>query len=447
MSVAVNTRDEIEFTIIGTLLREPEHMGEAMAKLTLADFESMGAQGIFRAMGALFLADKPITEVTVLAEAGDDYRGVVALAAWSKYYTTRIDYYFDLLVRQSKLALARTLGNDLAVAESEEAAEAILGRLNGAFSGRRSVEIVSMQDAALHFFDTHADGVSPKHLPWGFQELNEKLTVSLGAFVVIGGYPSAGKTLLSLQMSLNLAKEYRVGYFSLETGTDGLFQRILAHKAQIPLPKIKKNTLGTNEWDALQEAIRSLDALSLSLVRAGGMTAADIQAVTRQKKFEVIFVDYLQLVQAKGGNRYEQVTSVSLALHTLAQELGVTVIALAQLSRPEKVKGKAPPPNMNSFRESGQIEQDADVAMLLYPADPDDNGSQRILKISKNKDGPKGTLTLDFHGSTQTLSEAKKPVSQQFAEAGKLIKQQQRIRAQETLPGFEEITEPVDLPF
>ena len=119
-------------------------------------------------------------------------------------------------------------------------------------------------------------------------------------------------------------------------------------------------------------------------------------------------MDYLQIVSAQGKSRYEQVTGISIALHTMAQAHGIAVFALVQLSRPEKVGGKLLPPSMASFRESGQLEQDADAALLLWPEDPNENRSGRVLKIAKNKDGERDTLHLAFSGATQTLSLAPK---------------------------------------
>ena len=236
----------------------------------------------------------------------------------------------------------------------------------------------------------------------GIDELaaNIELFVEPGDFVVIGGYASSGKTMLSLQMALVLAERYRVGYFSLETSPGKLFARLIAHRAGVGLKQIKHRDLAPGEVDRLTRAATELDKLPLELVQAGGMSVSDIQAVALAKRYEVIFVDYLQLADAPGSSRYEKVTAISIALHTLAQTHGITVIALAQLTRPEKSKGKPPPPSMQSFRESGQIEQDADVAMLLYPEDPDDNNSRRILKVSKNKEGEKLKLELEFDDAT-----------------------------------------------
>ena len=117
----------------------------------------------------------------------------------------------------------------------------------------------------------------------------------------------------------------------------------------------------------------------------------------------MLFVDYLQLLRGGGKGRYEDVTELSLGLQTLAQQHKVLVVALAQLARPEKRDGKPVPPSMSSLRESGQIEQDADVVALMYPEDPENNRSRRVFKVSKNKEGEKLTLKFAFDGATQRM--------------------------------------------
>lgn len=435
------TSDELELHVIGTLILEPEHMGKTLEVLSLEDFDHKGARALFQALGALFLADKPIDPLTVLAEAGDDCEDLMGLILDKPYYTLQLDYYCQLIRKESKLRFIRQLGGTLSLADSEDVAANIVDRLNGAFATRRELEVVDLQAGAVDFMESMSLQKKPKYMTWGFPDMDEKLFAEPGDFVVIGGYPSAGKTLLSLQIALHMAQEYRVGYFSLETSPRKLMDRIMAAQARIPLGKIKRRDLDAHDWDAVRDVTSQLAKRSLELVRASGMTVADIRAQVLQKRYQVIFVDYLQLVQAKGAGRYEQVTAISMGLHTMAQDLGVAVIALAQLSRPEKGTGSMKPPNMTSFRESGQIEQDADVAMLLYPEDPNDNGSQRVLKVSKNKEGGKFALDLAFDGQTQRLTPIQKPqhskVGDQMREAGRKAKLQHR---QETMHGFEVIT-------
>lgn len=441
-------QDELELTVVGTLLLEGRLIGETLPVLTPADFTGNGARLLYEALGRLFLAGKPTDELSVLLEAGEDCKAVTDLILDRRLWTTAegLAHYREELRKASRLRQLRSLGEKLAGSETAEGAEAIVSRLNGALAGRREARCVSLGQAAVDFVGSLDE--KPRYLSWGIKRLDEELFVEAGDFVVLGGYASSGKTLLALQMALGLAETYRVGFFSLETSAAKLFARIAAHRSRVSLRQIKRRSLIDYEHDALTRALTELDKLDLTLIQAGGSTVTDIQAMTLQHRFQVIFVDYLQLVGAAGRDRYEQVTAVSIGLHTLAQRHGVTVVALAQLSRPEKSKtkdGKPIPPSMTSFRESGQIEQDADVAMLLYPADPNNYRSNRLLKIAKNKEGEKiPPIELAFDGATQTLTpiDPEKKAMQKIAGEGRKIKQQKQA-GQETMAGFAETDEEV----
>ena len=175
----------------------------------------------------------------------------------------------------------------------------------------------------------------------------------------------------------------------------------------MPLRKIKTNDLTETEMLALNRSAEELYSLPIEFYSAGGMTVNDIQARTLANRYQVVIIDYLQLIRSGGRDLREQVTAISKGLHTMCQAHGVCVIALSQLSRPEKDKGKLVPPSMSSLRESGQIEQDADIVMLIYKEDPNDPRSRRYLKIAKNKEGELDRLLLDCDGGTQTLSQSK----------------------------------------
>lgn len=439
-------QDELELTVVGTLLLDERLIGETLSVLTPSDFTLTGARLLYQAVGKLFLTGKPADQLSVLLEAGEDCKSVVDLILDRHLWTTAegLAHYREELVKASRLRAVRELGNKLALAETLEGAEALSGQLSGAFAERRRARVVTMGEAAVEFVS--AMDARPVYLPWGIKRLDEELFVEPGDFVVIGGYASSGKTLLSLQMALVLAEQYRVGYFSLETSTRKLYDRLIAHAAGVNLKGIKRRTLTGDEPDRLTKAASALDRLPLELIQAGGMGVADIQAIALQNRYQVIFVDYLQLAVSPGVSRYEKVTAISIGLHTLAQTHGITVVALAQLTRPEKTKGKSPPPSMQSFRESGQIEQDADVAMLLYPEDPDDNGSNRILKVSKNKDGEKLRLVLSFDGATQTMRPLSddKAVAQKYSNEGRKAK---RHSGQTALEGFYPLDDDEEVPF
>lgn len=445
----LSVQDRLEMSVASTLLAEPGWIGEAVSLIRAEDFtDEGGVAEIFDAIQTLFLAGKPVTPMAVTLTAGDWTASMVkALGQGALAAVTReelVDLCESLLAR-SRARKVSALAARLATSTEPELSAHLVDEINGAMARKRETRAISMVEAAADFVAKMDE--KPTYLPWGIKRLDEELFVESGDFVVIGGYASSGKTLLSLQMALTLARTYRVGFFSLETSTRKLFDRLMAHVSGVGLKRIKRREILGDDADKLTKAAAELDQLKLELIQAGGMSVTDIQAVALQKRYDVIFVDYLQLVDAPGVSRYEKVTAISIGLHTLAQTHGITVVALAQLSRPEKKKGKAPPPSMQSFRESGQIEQDADVAMLLYPEDPDDNGANRILKVSKNKEGEKLRIILTFDGATQTLTPVAgdRDVMQRLANEGRKAKQQYR---QQAMPQFEEITEEEeDLPF
>ena len=141
------------------------------------------------------------------------------------------------------------------------------------------------------------------------------------------------------------------------------------------------------------------------------------------------------------------VTGVSMALHEMAQSYGITVVALSQLSRPEKVQGKPKPPGLHSFRESGQIEQDLDVALIIYPEIPEDNKSNRVLKLAKNKDGPLARVELEFHGAVQTLKAIPPSYREEMSRVKREIKEGEQLQRDRQI--FTEIPqgEQTELPF
>lgn len=432
----------IQATILGTLLREPGAMGEAAAELRPELFDGAFCRPIYEAMCRLHFTGSPIDRVTVLHELGEDY--AEAMDTVLRYGTGELGYYCRMLKEQGRLEAMQAEALGLSCAQDLKTAEEALNRLNALAVERQAAQIISAAAAADAFCDRVTRAEKPEYLPWGIPRLDRLLTAEKGDLIVLGGYPSAGKTLLSLQFALGMAEKYRVGFFSLETSPAKLSDRIISHLAKVPLQQIKTRQLDKEAWSALTRACARLYELQLDLIDAGGMTVRDIRAVALNRRYDVIFVDYLQLVNARGKNRYEEVTSISLGLHELARANGIAVIALAQLSRPEQTKAgrggevKLVQPTMSSFRESGQIEQDADVALLLYPSNPNDNRGSRMLKIGKNKEGERDRIELDFDGPTQTL----RPIKTE----------DRKLKAREQVPGqgsLEELTaeETGPLPF
>lgn len=225
----------------------------------------------------------------------------------------------------------------------------------------------------------------PKYIPSGIPVLDKHLHLAPGNLFIIGGRPSAGKTALSLQMACEQARRgLRVCYFSLETDPDTLTARIISNRLAVPLADVKSKTVPQSDLDSLAD----LHKLPLFIRSASGKGTGWIKAQAQRMKAQVIFIDYLQLLTAsKAKDRYQQITSISIALHELAQTTGILVVALAQLNR----NAAHASPSTADLKESGQLEQDAD-AILLLSADKEEY--QAIL--AKNKEGRVGEIPLTF---------------------------------------------------
>ena len=175
---------------------------------------------------------------------------------------------------------------------------------------------------------------------------------------------------------------------------------------------MKRNALSDHDWDTLAAASGRLTASKLEIIEANGLTVSQIRAKSLARRYDAVYIDYLQKIRPTGAQRnansFEQISGISSDLQNFARQTGTPVIALSQLSRQEKTKaGTAPPPSLSSLRQSGQIEQDADVVMLIYRERPKDSNSRRILNIAKNKEGETNIgLYLSFDGKTQTFKKS-----------------------------------------
>lgn len=226
---------------------------------------------------------------------------------------------------------------------------------------------------------------NPKYIPSGIPVLDKHLHLSPGNLFIIGGRPSAGKTALSLQMACEQARRgFRVCYFSLETDPDTLTARIISNRLAVPLADVKSKTVPQSDLDSLAD----LHKLPLFIRSASGKGTGWIKVQAQRMKAQVIFIDYLQLLAAsKAKDRYQQITSISIGLHELAQTTGILVVALAQLNR----NAAHASPSTADLKESGQLEQDADAILLLS-----DDGEEYQAILAKNKEGRVGEIPLTF---------------------------------------------------
>lgn len=422
--------------VLGSMLIDPDTVPEVLSRVRDADFAEEKYRLVFQAIQARFRAGQAIDPILVRETLGGgvDSPWTSILQGLMDVTTTaaHVDDYVDALRASVTLSNLRTLGTQLAEADRLEDAQTLLDQMRAQQVSRPNVQAMDMAEGLERFFDRHNGEEKPQYLSWGVPVLDERIFAEPGDMVVLGGYPSDGKTALALQFAFGIGRNHRVGFFSYESTRDKLFDRTVSRAAMLSYTKIKRNQLTEADYRDLLELRPQLTAPQLTLIDAAGMTVLDIQAYSQAHRYDVVFVDYLQKIAAPRGTRqsdFERVSAISSSLQQFGRITGTTVVALSQLSRPDrdaKTK-KIRPPVLSDLRSSGQIEQDADVVLFLHREDYDDKQSNRILKIAKNKEGEAmDYVRFRFDGDLQTFSRIAPETPEPPAEKPKREKQPPR---------------------
>ena len=400
---------DAQVAVLGSMLIDPEAVGPMLHRLTAGDFTEGRYRHIFQAVKRLHGQGKTPDALTVNDALGGNYRDILAQIMEVTPTSANAEEYAAICRRTARQYRWAELGERLADAAGDlEAQEAIVDQITALRCERPGVRITDLRQCYEEFLDRHAEGKKPAYLTWGIPALDDLVYVEPGDFIVLGGYPSAGKTALALQMAFHIARDKRVGYFYYENNDRKLFDRLVAFRAKVSFGKIKRFGLQEEDFNQIVGVQSALIAPNLEFIDASGMTAADIRALALSRHYDLAAVDYLQKIpgsrERRGLSDFERVSETSSGLQELGRQTGVTVLALSQLSRPGT--GENSFPGMHSFRQSGQIEQDADVALLLFREDEKDpKNTIRTLKIGKNKEGEAGiSLSMHFDGDTQTFS-------------------------------------------
>lgn len=400
--------ENAESAVIGCILMDGGTvMPEAVLSIGPEDFSRAEYRAIYRACLSLFQESRDIDVVTLreaLSVAGVDANACMAVAVKAAEATPSIRRYREYLTIVHQEGTKRRAGDcAAALLEAVNAGEPFEDCRRKAAEVLRCFDepsassgTVDAKAGLLSFMDEQEQERS--YISTGFSRLDRNLWIEAGDYIIIGGRPSAGKTALTLQMALHMSKTRRVLYFSLETSARKLYDRAIANFAMVPLGRIKAHALTDDDWQRVTQAYDAFSRLRLEVVPASGWTVEQIRAKAIQSRAEVVFIDYITLIQATGRTMLERATQISIALHTFSQQCGVAVFALSQLNR----EG-AGNPDMTSIRESGQIEQDADAVLLLYQ--PDEDEAERALRTAKNKEGRTGELMLRFDGQHQRFFE------------------------------------------
>lgn len=265
---------------------------------------------------------------------------------------------------------------------------------------------IPVKDALAESFDRldelHKKAGGLRGVPTGFKDLDNLLAgMQASNMLILASRPGVGKTALSLNVARHVAVEEKipVGIFSLEMSKEELVDRLLVKQAEIDAWRLKTGKLEEEDFSKLSDAMGILAEASLFIDDTPAISILEMRTKARRLQVErglqLIIVDYLQLVRARQlENRVQEVSEISMGLKNLARELKVPVLACSQLSRAVEVRG-GQRPRLADLRESGSIEQDADVVMFLY-REEDENPENITLEIAKHRNGPTGIMKLRF---------------------------------------------------
>ena len=388
--------------VLGCLLIQPELLGQAMTLLRPEDFTNPTYRAVYTAMCELFQEGRSADTLLVRDKLGPAYDRLLIELMELTPSAAGFEEYARLTREQGQVDRLHQVGAQIQACNDLAELQGLMDQANQYMAARPGIQVVTLRECLMDFFERLEQ--QPRYLSWGLPGLDDKVYAEPGDFIILGGQPSTGKTALSVQMALHMARDKRVGFFSLETGQAKFTDRLMACAAQVPLGHIKHRALSQEEYRALAQGASAVSERQLYFLPAGGMTVTDIRSAALERRLEVVFIDYVQLIATTGKEgRTEEVSRISRALHTFAQTTGTTVVGLSQLARPERREGHTRAPRMSSLRESGQLEADADAVLLLYLENEDDPAGPRLLKVAKNKEGERGVLRLHFDGAFQSF--------------------------------------------
>ena len=453
---------DAERGVIGSLLIDESLVREMVSVVDTQDFLNPANRLIFQAARQLFRDGKPVDALTIRDRVGSQYSDYMTQLIEITPTSANWREYAALMHSQATTQRIKNLAQSILenAVTLDDCRQPCADMAQLLADGRR-IDGWTMREMMEDFFRAQdPDAPAPEYVTYGLDVLDQRNYTELGDVVMIGGYPSDGKTALALMMAYHMAARYKVGFFSLETDKRKVRDRMVASVAQIDFDAIKRRTLTESDWAGLAAKSTDMSKRDLTVLRAAGMTVADIQSASQAYGFQVVVIDYVQLITpevSRRAPRSEQMADVSRALHTFAQSSGTLVIELAQLTRQER--GSWREPDMHDLKESGQFEQDADIIFLLYRPSPSDDTldqeKNRIPKIAKYKEGPRGRWPLYFDGPKQTFSVMTdadgKAVLRQLVNAGKKAKSKNKAEAQgqQTMSEFRELSaeEAGDIPF
>jgi replicative DNA helicase len=419
--------DEAERSVLGSVLLDNRQYHRARELLTSESFYSGRHRKVFKAFETLLEAGRAVDLVTLKAElartgALEGCGGPAFLASLVDGVprSTNVDHYArivkekqilrDLIASAQQIAASALQASGTADEILDEAERTIFriaqDRIRGGFVPLRAVAENSLKQ--IEELTQRHDLITG--IPTGFPDL-DRMTAGLqnSDLVVLAARPSMGKTALALNIAVHAALRHHatVGVFSLEMSHPQLFFRMLCSEGQVDAHRLRTGRVDKEDWQRIIKAFGRLSEAPMFIDDTPGVGLMEVRAKTRRLKHErgldLLVVDYLQLMRGRGRyeNRQQEISDISRSLKELAKELQIPVLALSQLSRAPEQRGGDHRPQLSDLRESGAIEQDADVVLFLFRPelykreDPELRGKTELI-IGKQRNGPTGTVELRF---------------------------------------------------
>ena len=421
---------EAEQAIIGSMLTDKDAVISAMERLKKEDFYREDNQSIFEAIVNLYNKSEPVDIITVKDEL--ESMGMFEKVGGLEYLselpekvptTANADKYIKIVSEKSILRQLIKTANEIIelgydpTEDIEEITEKAEKKIFDIMQGNAQSDYAPIKDVLVESFNKLEELYNRKQhitgVPTGFSELDYKTAGLHGSdLVLVAARPAMGKTAFALNIATHAAVRAKVpvAIFSLEMSKEQLVNRILCSESMVDSNKVRTGKLEEDDWGKLAASIGPLSESEIYIDDTPGITVAKIRERCRKLKLEknigLVVIDYLQLVQGSSsrriGSREQEISEISRSLKILAKELNIPVVALSQLSRAaEKRDDKRP--MLSDLRESGAIEQDADIVMFLYRDDyynpeTEDKNIAEII-ISKHRGGSTGTIKLLWMGS------------------------------------------------
>ncbi|HEK85498.1 MAG: replicative DNA helicase [Candidatus Saccharicenans sp.] len=418
---------EAERTVLGGILVNNSYLNVVLTSLTPEDFYRDAHRLILEKMVTLMDRGQPIDLLTLSEEIQksgnlEDIGGAAYLASLMDGVprSLNIEYYVQIikeksLLRKLILSSAKIISSsyeqqvdpDTLISEAQQAiVEIAEEKIKPGFIPL-GVLTTSMLET-IHQLAERREAVTG--VPTGFIDL-DNLTAGFhpSEFIVLAARPSMGKTAMALNISqhIGLKTDYHVGFFSIEMSKEQVALRLLCSEAQVDIQKARRGFISEREYERLRLAGETLSRARIYIDESPALTVMEMKAKCRRLKLEghldIVFIDYMQLMRTGGRfeNRNQEMSFISRSLKEMAKELQIPVVGISQLSRaPEKMR-KEPKPMLSDLRESGAIEQDADVVIFIYRPDyyhPEDEAIKGIaeINVAKQRNGPLGTVPLVF---------------------------------------------------